>query len=146
MAIFARLIIISAAMLSLNGCLPRGETITLDEVYTNAKKDFSRVDTKSVPAPSSDTLGKLIAKLNELGEAGDGFDYTGSTKEVADALTTLADHAGYTSRASLGELAKQYRLFTPAAEVSATRSKTKLLVARTYSLIQGELETTKFGL
>ncbi len=146
MSLISRLVAVSLAALTISGCLPRGETKTLDEIYASAKSSFSKVDTKSVAGDSGATLGKLVAKLNEIGEAGDGFDYVSSTKEVADALTSLADHAGYTSRPSLGELAKQYRLFTPAAEATATRSKAKLLVARTYSLVQGELETTKFSL
>ena len=66
--------------------------------------------------------------------------------KVAEVLTGLVKVAGYTSRASMGEIIMQHRVLgVDAAKGDVNAARVKLLVARTYNVLTSELETTKFS-
>jgi hypothetical protein len=132
------------ALFITSGCLPRGETITLDQVLQDAKNRFAAADRKSVPEIVSPVFEDLSTKLQQLTDANESFDYSGNTRAVSDLINEITPHAGYTSRPSLTELSSQYRFFKAGSSAAETKSKAKLLVSRTYTLLSGELETTKF--
>jgi len=134
---------IALTVVALQGCLPRGETHTLDQVLKDARSQYASVDKKGIPSDLSPSVDRLATLLQEIGDASDVNSLGAKTKEVSGILASLTLRAGYTSRPSLGELASQYRTFSIGGD--ETRAKAKLLVARTYSLIAGELQTTKFG-
>ena len=143
--IFEALLVISISLL-ISGCLPRGETKTLDEIYQSAKANFLTSNKKSVPGEVASAVEALSIKLQAFGEGGQGFNYEQSSRELAEILGSITSHAGYTSRPALGEVATQYRTFATQGDSTAISAKAKLLTARAMSLITGELQTTKFGL
>ena len=142
----AHFLIVSALVLCMGGCMPRGETRTLDEILLDAREQFSTTDRKGVPAELSPSIDKLAAKLQEIAAGGDSYDYVSNAHEIGDVLGQITVHAGYTSRPGFGELANQYHFFKAGASSEGTRSQGKLLVARTFSLLTSELKTTHFAL
>jgi len=144
----ALLISVLAFIVTLAGCMPRGETRTLDQVFKTAQNDFASADRKGIPGDLSGSLEKLASLLQEITSSAQVAAVTTQTKEISKILSSLSGRAGYTSRPGLGDLADQYRKFTvnEGSEVAAaTRAKAKLLAARTYSILAAELETTKFS-
>ena len=145
---FARLITVTLASLVVTSCMPRGETITLDQVLLNSKNEFSAASRKGLPADLTASIDKLAGLLQDIAVAKQTADVSSKTKEIAQILVSLRMRAGYTNKPGIGEIAQQYRQFVVNAgdEVSAeTLAKAKLLAARTYSLVASEMGTTKFA-
>ena len=129
----------------LQGCMPRGESYTLDQVhgwakdrYQSAMKEFNP-KTNDVKASLSE-VESLLGKL----ETTKGSDVAPTSQALADALNKLAPHAGYTSRPAFGALSEQYRVLAGKGKV--TTPQAKLIATRTYSLLTSELEGVKFAL
>ncbi len=127
------------------GCLPRGETQTLDQIYSEAHTAYMAASPLQVPGDLAQTVSTLNSKLQALVD-GNAKNFRDDTKEIAQILADITPRTGFTSRAAFGEISSQYRLFEPSASVDQTSAKVKLLVARTYSMLTGELQTTRFGL
>ncbi|RIL06110.1 MAG: hypothetical protein DCC75_11115 [Proteobacteria bacterium] len=141
-----RLFVPILAVLVLASCQPRGETRKLDEILSGARSHFNQELNSAGPAAiKDDTRTRLVAlgqSLEEAISAGDGR--AAAHKKIAEQIEYLTPRSGYTSRASLSELVEQHRSISETAENSAASSK--LLVARTYTLLSSEMETTRFGL
>jgi hypothetical protein len=72
-------------------------------------------------------------------------------RQIQTGLSALIVHAGYTSRPSLSEISKQYQVLVSQLEgtegpSSAEAGTLKLAAMRAYTVLAGELETTKFAL
>lgn len=143
----ARLTAFLLVLVLLAGCLPRGETRTLQEVYSEAHSRFVAANPAQVPADLAQTVQSLAGKLESLASETSSDSVSGA-HEIAQMLADLTPRAGYTSRPALGELAAQFRSFQEKSlrRESNVTARGKLLAARTYSLLAGELETTRFGL
>jgi hypothetical protein len=130
---------------ALSACAPRGESKTLDEVFKIAKQRYASVQSVEVGAKAKEPLQTLVADLTKLESDKLPADYDKTATNIGNVLTDLSFHSSYTTRPSLGELSKQFRLI--GEKSSATNpAAVKLLVSRTYSLIASELETSKFNI
>ncbi|MCI5064875.1 hypothetical protein MRY87_04030 [bacterium] len=132
--------VVAVLLMSLVGCAPRGETKTLDEVFQIAKKRYEESIVKSDASGAvQEQLLQLAADLNQFAAA-EGKD--GSREQLApqisEQMATLLQSAGYTTRPAFGALLKSYR--TP----PKTQRARRLLVARSYTALAQELETTSF--
>ncbi len=141
------ILMISCSLLGLVGCAPRGETKSVEQVLEDAKARYQEVKpTGNLAANVSSTLTSLTSNMSSIERGIAGLSQ--SAGEIAEGLTALERHAGYTSRASMAELIGQYRSLaaTSSEAESSTAAAAKLLVARTYNLLASELETTQFAL
>lgn len=123
-------------------CGPRGESKSLDELLGAAKQRFSRADAQQLDEAVGKQVQRLQAQLAIL-EQQDKFG-PGPFLIIAQELSALEEHAGYTSRPSISELTDQFRLL--GSEVGqADSAKVKLMLSRAYNLLASELETTRFS-
>jgi hypothetical protein len=140
--------LVIAASCALTACGPRGESLTLDEVFANARSEYASASTAGVPAEVGETLKKVSGELDRLAGINGAGDVRVVAKGVADTLDALVWKSGMTQRPSMTELVNQYRAIGNAkpGEVDLGAPQAKLLVARTYTLLKSELISTKFGL
>lgn len=135
-------------LISLSACAPRGETSSLTQIL-EAEKNRYRVASQGIPQSDVGTkVTSVSGKLQELETLKDAAAVASRSSEVAELLSDIVPHAGYTSRPALSELMTQYRMIgtgTRTAEVTET-AQVRLLVSRTYSALASELESTKFAL
>jgi hypothetical protein len=139
---FKKIIILCLLTLLAAACGPRGETNSLEQVFSAAKADFTKSKKAQVPAVVTkdfefieQSLAKIVATDFSKAEA--------LAPDIAKALVRISRHSGYTVRPSIGELANQYLVL---AERETASASVKLLVARTYSLLAQELASTAFRL
>ena len=130
------------------GCAPRGETKNLDEILANAKGRYTALQREGkIEKPLQEKMANLGDALDALvsqAETG-SVRVAESATGVAVELAELTPKAGYTARPAFGELTKQYRHLGKSDDGRVVEgAKVKLLVARTYSLLAGELETSAF--
>ncbi len=145
----ARLFTLSAVVwcaAAVLGCGPRGESHTLDQVFSDARTEFNAVATANVPGDVATSLKQVAADLDKLAGIGGGGDAKEISQAVANSIDSLIEKSGMTQRASMTELVNQYRSVGSAAAVSVGAPQLKLLTARTYTLLKSELISTKFGL
>jgi hypothetical protein len=130
------------------GCQPRGESRTLDEIFTDARSAYQSASVASVSGDVADSLKKLALSLDKLAGIGGAGDGRSVSAEVADSLSTLVQKAGIPSRPAMTELINQYRSMADASGTPPVLGapNLKLLAARTYSLIQSELGAAAFRL
>jgi hypothetical protein len=138
--------ILVASVLASAGCLPRGETKTLDEVYRQAKSEYLALNKSGLPQDLNEKIKGLEAQVIAFAEGDKDFNFEKSARDLSGLLSSVTPKAGYTSRASLAELSLQLQSFSQSATDEETRAKAKLIGARTLSLLKGEFDTTKFGL
>ena len=136
--------VLVALVLSCTGCLPRGETRTLDEVLTTARERFQRVEQTAVGSDVAQTIKQISARMEGTIQASAGDSAREDLRQVGDMLDSLILRAGYTSRPALGEISAQLRALGAAQHVET--AQVKLVVARAYGLLASELETTKFAI
>ncbi len=140
MSTYLKNLLVLGLSCSISACGPRGETRTLDDVLQSSKQRFTNAQGASIPQTQAAILKEIPGRLEQL--AGAATPQSAKTAgEVADLLSSLISHAGYTARPALAEIVTQYRML-PTAQASAAP---RLLVARTYSLLASELETTHFA-
>lgn len=123
------------AIISFNSCAPRGESKTLKEIFEIQQNEFNSALAKSVNVPNEvKELAKLLPmQLVEF-----------SPTKVIVNMDKLINKAGYTVRPAMTELRDQYKHLSKAKK--ANSAAIKLLVARTYSIVAEELNTTSFRL
>lgn len=144
-------VVVLASLVVLSSCAPRGETITLDEVLSRAEKRYSEASTsvkltgeaQTGVASLSSQVRELASRLPRAKQSSGKTIEPASLKGVSEGLAEMVTRAGYTNRAAMSELAEQFRVLSTQPKVDA--AQVKLLVARTYSVISSELETTKFS-
>jgi hypothetical protein len=130
------------------GCGPRGESNSLEQVYSDARASYRSADSAGVPSDVSESLKTLAADLERLAGNQGGGDAKEVSRGVANTLDNLVGRSGMTQRPSMTELVNQYRALAKdgSTPVSIGAPNVKLLVARTYTLLKSELSSTKFGL
>lgn len=141
--------IIFAAFLVLTviSCAPRGESKSVDEVLAIQRSKFTEQrDGANLSGPVKQELDSVAAGLETLSQLKKGEAVEPLAVKVSEGLTVLISDAGYTSRPALSELISQYRVLSADQASENGGAAVKLLVARTYSALASELETTKFQL
>lgn len=137
---------------SLLACAPRGETRSLDQVLEAARERYGAVSNVPVDPHVGQSLKAITQHLADLEKPLALPQFSQKSAMVADLLDSLDRKAGYTSRASLADIANQYRGLSSQAngqsniDANAQLARARLLVARTYGLLASELETTKFAI
>lgn len=141
------MVLVGVSSALLVGCGPRGESHTVDEIFTDAKAGYVDVSGKASPELGT-SLKTLSGSLDKLAGIGGGGDARQVSSEIAGTLATLSQKAGYTARPALAELINQYRSIanSSGAPVKLGAANLKLLAARTYSLLTAELSTSQFKL
>ena len=141
------LVLVGVTSVLVVGCGPRGESHTVDEIFTDAKAGYVDVSNKASPELGT-SLKTLSGSLDRLAGIGGGGDSRQVSSEIAGTLTTLSQKAGYTARPALAELINQYRSIANSSGAPAKlgAANLKLLAARTYSLLTAELSTSQFRL
>ena len=139
-------------MWSLLACAPRGETRSLDQVLEAARERYGAVSNVPVDPQVGQILTPITQPLSDLENPLALTQFTQMSASLADLLDSLDRKAGYTSRASLADIANQYRGLSSQAkgqtniDAKAQLARTRLLIARTYGLLASELETTRFAI
>lgn len=147
--------------LGLSGCLPRGESKSIEELMASSKERFnaSQSAAEQLSPEVKQKVQEVSNALKILQSRDETSRHAAAAADADRALSWLVDRAGYTSRPSIAEIAAQYRVLAGDLEVvinnsgedreasspAAAANRIKLLVARTYSLVASELETTKFA-
>lgn len=138
------------ALLLATGCMPRGETITLDQSLDVAKERYSNavlLNKEKVPPDVMPSLENIRSSLDRLASVTSEAGYQQESKIISDSLKPLVTKAGYTSRLSLDEIVKQYDVAAnQSVKIDFAPGTAKLLAQRTYHVISAELESTRFSL
>jgi len=139
------LLFAGVSLCPVNGCAPRGESHTVDEILSDARRGYQSVVVAKA-GNYKDQLTSLASSLDKLAGIGGGGDAKVVSGGIADSLQGLIEHAGFTVRPAMTELINQYRVVASSAtrDVSIGAPNLKLLVARTYTLVSSELKTTQF--
>ena len=146
---------------SLVSCAPRGETKSLDEVFAIAKQRYEEgIVGAKLSDPTKEKLIQLSSNLEAFLVAASPSEAGELSREISDDLTALIASAGYTTRPAFGELLKTYQgvaapkdragtvsvesAEAPEGNFALDDSARKLLVARSFTALAQELETTSF--
>ena len=148
MRLLQLLVFLSILLISFCGCEPRGETETLQTVFSLAKNRFVEARAKApIPAGSTSEVEVRLKQVEDglalIVAPGEKFQPK-EFEALLDQLSWLVDRSGYTTRPAFGEIMSQYRELSFSAHPSASTARIKLLAARTYTLLSQELETTAF--
>jgi hypothetical protein len=138
--------VIVGASLALGGCLPRGETKTLNEVVSIAQSRYAATSKEGLPVDVSSAITSIAENLSVLAAGDDVVAVQPKIVALGEAIAGLVEHAGFTSRPALSELATQYRVLGGASADQLSAPQLRLLASRTYSALAAELETTRFAL
>ncbi|MEY4667449.1 MAG: hypothetical protein RL518_148 [Pseudomonadota bacterium] len=117
----------------------------MEQIFSDARAAYSKMASKAAPDMSA-TLSGLAGSLDKIAGQGGGGDVRQLAGNLAEGLTALLPKAGFTQRAAMTELIKQYRLIanSSGSEVAAGAANLKLVAARTYTLLSAELTSTNF--
>jgi hypothetical protein len=139
------LCIATSVACSVSGCGPRGESHTVEQIFSDARASYSEMSAQVAPDVSS-SLKNLAASLDKIAGQGGGGDARQISASLADGLTDLLPKSGFTQRAAMTELINQYRQIAASSGAPLTlgAANLKLVAARTYSLLSAELTSTKF--
>jgi len=134
----------STALFS-SGCGPRGESHTVEQIFTDARSGYSQISAQAGGDVGS-TLKSVADSLDKIAGQGGGGDARQISASLADGLTDLLPKAGFTQRAAMTELINQYRQIANSggAPLTLGAANFKLIAARTYSILSAELTSTKF--
>lgn len=146
------LIFSTSAALLVSGCGPRGESHTVEQIFTDARANYGvadgkvRLESGQVNADVQTALTNLTSSLDKIAGQGGGGDARQISASLADGLTALLPKAGFTQRAAMTELINQYRNLAAStgAPLTLGAANLKLIAARTYSILSAELTSTKF--
>lgn len=128
-----------------SGCGPRGESHTVEQVFSDARAAYSQMSAQVAPEVGA-ALKNVTASLDKIAGQGGGGDARQISGSLADGLTDLLPKAGFTQRAAMTELINQYRQLSTASGAPLTlgAANLKLVAARTYTILSAELTSTKF--
>jgi hypothetical protein len=142
---FISLIVSTSAALLVSGCGPRGESHTIEQIFTDARASYADMSGQVTPDVSP-ALTNLTSSLDKIAGQGGGGDARQISASLADGLTALLPKAGFTQRAAITELINQYRSLAAStgAPLTLGAANLKLIAARTYSILSAELASTKF--
>lgn len=141
---FKAVVVLSVLSSGLLACKPRGESRTLDQIYSDARSSYvSGSESASVDVRSA--LTDIAGKLDNLAEQGRaGGDVKTLAGSVASSLDGLMGKVGVTARPALAELINQYRVASTSSSEAAGSPSLRLLIARTYTLLATEIRTSNF--
>lgn len=136
-----------AGLVLLSSCAPRGETYSLEEVLNMQEQGFrSSLQSAALAGAISETVNGLQTKLQNITKAA-GPEVANQSQQISEDLVSLLPHSGFTSRPAMTELANQFRMLGQDSGAATDRGATvKLLVARTYSILNAELSGVKFAI
>lgn len=139
------LVVSTSAALLVSGCGPRGESHTVEQIFTDARANYTDTSAKVTPDVGS-ALSNLTSSLDKIAGQGGGGDARQISAGLADGLTALLPKVGFTQRAAMTELINQYRALAAStgAPLTLGAANLKLIAARTYSLLSAELVSTQF--
>lgn len=130
----------------ITACAPRGENRSLDEVLLTAQEKFTAA-LQASDTPQNEKVRNLSAVLEKFLNTPDAADRKHLADEVALQIEGLTVKAGFPSRPAMTELALQYQNIAAGnATAYFSQGSAKLLVARTYIMLNSELSTTAFRL
>lgn len=135
-------LIISFLLLSFNACAPRGETKTLEEILANSKQRYEATQNVQIPDAAKSGVVTATKDMERALTLSASNELAPVLSEIGSTLQGLVASAGFTSRPAMNELAMQFRNL--GAGDAASSDQVKLLVARTYTLLASELETSAF--
>jgi len=140
---FSPLILLIMLILQ-SGCLPRGETRSLDQVYQSSKQRFYARSEGDLPSGVGEDLKTIAGNLEQAAHTPASGPLA---SQVAKTLETLTFKAGYTSRPAFGEIIKQWRAVEAhPPQSSRSQSSITLLASRTFSVLASELGGVRFSL
>lgn len=145
----ATLLVMGACLMAgVIGCEPRGESRTIDQIFTDARSAYQASSLNGLSSEVSENLKSLSGGLDRLAGIGGAGDGRTVAAEVADTLSELVEKAGIPSRPAMTSLINQYRnvASTSGGAPALGAPNLKLLAARTYSLVGSELGAVRFGL
>lgn len=126
-----------------SGCLPRGESLSLDQILADAKSRYESVAQTEVKPEISEKIKVITTALDQL-----STDVTSDSiklsNEIADAITDLTPYAGTTNRPALYELSLQLKTVAEKKQTMPLNER-KLISSRVFGALAAELETVKFG-
>lgn len=126
------------------GCQPRGESHTLDQIFSDARSTYV-TDSAHASGDMRSVLSEVTGQLDTLAGAGaTGADAKVVTASVATSLDGLMGKIGVTARPAMAELITQYRVASTGSSNGVGAPALKLLAARTYMLLAAELRTSNF--
>ena len=139
------IIISTSAVVLVSGCGPRGESHTVEQIFSDARAAYSKMASKASPDMNAALTG-ISSSLDKIAGQAGGGDVRQLSANIADSLTAVLPKAGFTQRAAMTELIKQYRQLanSSGADVSAGAANLKLVAARTYTLLSAEITSTNF--
>ena len=139
------LIVSTSAAVLVSGCGPRGESHTIDQIFTDSRANYTETSAQVAPDVGT-SLTNLTSSLDKIAGQGGGGDARQISASLAEGLTALLPKAGFTQRAAITELINQYRSLASAtgAPLTLGAANLKLIAARTYSILSAELMSTKF--
>jgi len=147
---FKPIVLASAIALFFGACAPRGESISVEQSYENAKNRFEIAESAAASSLSPevkqkvDLLKESLAKFANLTEV---TQLQSESKIVAATLKELLPISGYQNRPSIEEIQSQYAQAAGQSEYAGAIDATaKLLAMRTYHILSTELEGTKFNI
>jgi len=142
---FIALCIATSAACLVSGCGPRGESHTVEQIFSDARAAYSQMSAQVAPDVNA-SLKSMVASLDKLAGQGGGGDARQISASLADGLTDLLPKAGFTQRPAITELINQYRQISAASGAPLTlgAANLKLVAARTYTILSAELTSTKF--
>jgi len=136
--------VVSVVSSGLLGCQPRGESRTLEQIYSDARSSYVS-GSGNASNEVRGTLTELAGKLDNLaGQGVAGSDVKALAGSVASSLDGLMGKIGVTARPAMAELINQYRVTSASASEGAGSPSLRLLVARTYTLLATEIRTSNF--
>jgi len=139
------LIVSTSAAVLVSGCGPRGESHTVEQIFTDARTNYTKMSAQVAPEVGT-ALTNVTSSLDKIAGQGGGGDARQISAGLADGLTTLLPKSGFTQRAAMTELVKQYRNLAASsgAPLALGAPNLKLIAARTYTLLSAELASTTF--
>ncbi|MEN9847240.1 MAG: hypothetical protein RIS36_2387 [Pseudomonadota bacterium] len=138
------LIISTSAVVLVSGCGPRGESHTIEQIFSDARAAYSKMASKATPDMNA-TLTGIVGSLDKIARQGGG-DVRQLSAAIADGLTAMLPKVGFTQRPAMTELIKQYRQIAEGtgAHLTSGAPNLKLVAARTYSILSAEITSTNF--
>jgi hypothetical protein len=143
--------VVTLLLVALQGCY-RGESRSVDEIYTTALQQFHQHNLLTVEAKARTPLKNLDKNLTALAQTDSTSDIVKISQEVIDSLRALIPGAGYTSRPALNEIVDQYFNLIGSAKLDSLtlnyqdKKTLKLLAARTLFVLDSELNAIAFKL
>lgn len=141
--VFYKFLLPSFIVCVVAGCMPRGESHSLDVILSDAKSRYTSASSVTLKPEVSDKIKLITTSLDQL-SSDSTSDGSKLSNDIADALGAITPFAGTTNRPALYELSLQLKTIAEKKE-SMPLNERKLIASRVYGALATELETVKFG-